>query len=96
MVGFETGMRKDMSLEDTIKKKLQERFRPDVLIVENESHKHKGHAGDNGTGESHFKVTIKANELSEVSRVAAHTMVFDCLKNEMESQIHALSISVSR
>lgn len=96
MVKFETGMRKDMSVEQTIKAKLAERFKPEYLMVENESYKHKGHAGDNGSGESHFKVEIRAGELAELPRVKAHGLVYDCLQAEMQTAIHALSIKILR
>ena len=48
-----------MSIEAEIREKLSEAFRPTRLEVVNESHRHAGHAGDDGSGESHFAVLIR-------------------------------------
>ena len=39
---------------------MTEAFQPELLEIENESHKHAGHSGDDGSGESHFRVMIRA------------------------------------
>jgi BolA family transcriptional regulator, general stress-responsive regulator len=72
------------SVEDTIRTKLEGHFKPVRLVVENQSHLHAGHAGDNGTGETHFAV--------EQSRIACHRMVHDILDDDLSTRIHALSI----
>mgnify|MGYP001627743648 CR=1 FL=1 len=83
-----------MSVEEIIKQKLTEKFQPDILQVENESYKHIGHAGDDGSGESHFKVTISSAEFSEDSRLQAHRKINACLAEELKNTIHALSLHV--
>lgn len=85
-----------MSVEKIIKQKLTKKFQPEVLIVENESHKHAGHAGDDGSGQSHFKVTISAPEFAEDTRLQAHRKINDCLSEELKHNIHALSLHVIR
>jgi BolA protein len=81
-----------MSMEETIKTKLTEGLNPQILRVENQSRLHAGHAGDDGSGESHFHVEIVADAFKNQSKVACHRMVHEILKNEMKSRIHALSI----
>ncbi|MFP4312724.1 MAG: BolA family protein [Alphaproteobacteria bacterium] len=81
-----------MALENIIKQKLQDRFSPLELEVENESHKHAGHAGSPGTGESHFRVYIKSDLFEGMSRIQIHREIHDCLSEEMSGGIHALSI----
>lgn len=83
-----------MSVEQIIKKKLAEKFQPDFLVVENESHKHIGHAGDDGSGESHFKVTISSAQFAEDNRLQAHRKINSCLEEELKHTIHALSLHV--
>ena len=83
-----------MSVEEIIKQKLTEEFQPKILKVENESHKHIGHAGDDGSGESHFKVTIASAQFSEDNRLQAHRKINACLADELKSTIHALSLHV--
>ncbi|MAE51918.1 MAG: BolA family transcriptional regulator [Micavibrio sp.] len=83
-----------MGLEQIIKEKLEAQFKPDLLIVDNESHKHIGHAGDDGSGESHFKITISSDTFQGKSRLQTHREINQCLDYEMKNHIHALSINV--
>lgn len=83
-----------MAVEDIIKQKLEAEFSPDYLMVENESHKHAGHAGSPGTGESHFKVKISASKLEGLGRVDAHRRVNECLSEELKTKVHALSLTI--
>jgi len=43
-----------------IEKRLREALAPSHLAVINDSDKHRGHAGHDGSGESHFTVEIEA------------------------------------
>lgn len=76
--------------------KLQAAFAPSSLEVINESHMHAGHAGDNGTGESHFRIRIHAESLSGQSRVAQHRAINAALAEELAGAVHALAIDVQR
>ncbi len=82
-----------MKMEEKIRAKLEEKFKPTNLLVENQSHLHKGHSGDDGSGESHFHIQIQAYELSHLSRVAAQRAVYQCLSEELKI-IHALSLKI--
>jgi BolA protein len=68
-------------------------FSPEQLEVIDESHLHVGHAGYREGGESHFKVIIKADALSEYNRIDKHKMIYAELSPLMDVKIHALSIS---
>ncbi|HXO92294.1 MAG TPA: BolA/IbaG family iron-sulfur metabolism protein, partial [Stellaceae bacterium] len=46
-----------MSVAETIREKLTARFAPLRLEIEDESHRHAGHAGARPEGETHFSVT---------------------------------------
>lgn len=81
-----------MSLETRIREKLQARFVPERLEVINDSHRHAGHAGDNGTGESHFTVGIVAAAFTGRSRIERHRLVNDTLAEELRDGVHALAI----
>jgi len=81
-----------MRIEDQIKEKLTEKFQPIELIVENESALHKGHAGDDGSGQTHFNVTIIANHFDALSRLERQRAVLLCLKPLFDIGLHALSI----
>lgn len=81
-----------MSMEEAIRTKLAAALSPLSLAVENQSHLHAGHAGDDGSGETHFRVQVVSESFRGQSRIACHRMVHEILKNEMKSGIHALVI----
>ncbi|SFG54777.1 BolA protein [Palleronia marisminoris] len=81
-----------MAVADEIKSRLEERFSPRDLEVEDESALHAGHAGAPAGGESHFAVRIRAAELADMSRVARHRAIHAALGPELVGRIHALAI----
>jgi BolA protein len=81
-----------MTVKDSITGKLTEAFQPDVLQVVDESHLHKGHAGQRPGGESHFRVKISAEAFRGKSRVETHRMVYGALEGEIAEGLHALAI----
>jgi BolA protein len=83
-----------MVMADTIRNRLQTAFAPEALSVENESHRHAGHAGDDGSGESHFRVTIRASAFAGMSRIERHRAVHAALGPEVMGRIHALALTV--
>lgn len=83
-----------MKMDAIIRTKLTESLAPTRLEVINESHLHAGHAGDNGTGDSHFRVQIASPALRGLSRVSVQRRIYAILAEEMKSGIHALSINV--
>lgn len=80
-----------MGIEDEIRQRLVTAFAPTELSVVNESHRHAGHAGDDGSGESHFALKIRAPALAEMGRVARHRAVNAAL-GDLTRRVHALSI----
>jgi BolA protein len=82
-----------MRVEQQITEKLQQAFAPAVLEVVNDSHRHAGHAGTPGTGESHFTVKVVSASFAGKSRLERHRMVNDVLAEELKGPIHALAIS---
>jgi BolA protein len=81
-----------VSVADTIRRKLTDRFSPIRLVVVDESHRHAGHAGAHAGGESHFAVTITAAAFAGLGRVARQRLVYDALKVELAAGVHALSL----
>ncbi len=83
-----------MSLEKIIVQKLTESFNPLELHVENESSKHRGHAGDDGSGESHWRISVLSKDFSGKSRVERQRMVNKVLADELKNNIHALAMTI--
>ena len=76
-----------------IRKKLQDVFAPSELIVEDESARHAGHAGARPEGETHFRVRIVSHTFEGLSRVERQRRVYDALKDELKSRVHALALT---
>jgi len=82
-----------MAVSDEITRRLTDAFAPTELRVENESHRHVGHAGDDGSGESHFRVLIRAPALAAMGRVDRHRAVQKAL-GDLNTRIHALALDI--
>jgi BolA protein len=70
-------------------------LQPSEMSIVDESHLHAGHAGAT-TGKGHFNLTIKAEQLNELRALKAHQMVYTALGEMMQTDIHALSISIKK
>lgn len=79
-------------MQERIQEKLARALQPSVLDIVNDSSRHAGHMGDDGSGESHFRVTVVSGVFNGQNRVARQRMVYDLLAEEMKGGIHALSI----
>jgi BolA family transcriptional regulator, general stress-responsive regulator len=79
---------------DRIAQRLNALFSPGLLQVEDESGKHKGHAGSRPEGETHFLVTMQAEAFAGLSRVARQRLVNDALKDEFAAGLHALALKL--
>ena len=84
------------SLTGPIAREIEERLRaalaPTRLAVINDSARHHGHAGDDGSGESHFTVEIESPAFAGLSRLARQRAVNAALGDLMKERIHALAI----
>ena len=82
-----------MSVEDRIREKLILAFAPAALEVVNDSHRHAGHAGSPGTGESHFSINVVSAAFAGKTRLERHRMVNEVLAEELTGPVNALAIS---
>jgi BolA protein len=76
-----------------IEARLAAAFRPGRLEVVNDSHRHAGHAGDDGSGESHFRVVIRADALAAMKRIDRHRAVHAAL-GDLTTRVHALALDI--
>jgi BolA protein len=73
--------------------RLAELLAPTQLEVFDESWKHAGHAGADGSGfGTHFRVRIASPLFAGRSRVACHRLVYDALRDFVDRGLHALAI----
>ena len=80
--------------EARLRRRLEARFSPLLLVIEDESHLHAGHPGAAG-GQSHFRVRIVAEAFRGISAVARHRLVYAAVGELMNTDIHALAIEAS-
>jgi BolA protein len=84
-------------MADRIQEKLTAAFAPAMLVVQDDSAKHAGHAGatreDGSVGETHFSVRIVADDFAGLSRVERQRRVYAVLAEEMAGSVHALSLT---
>lgn len=66
---------------------------PDAsFVLSNDSARHHGHAGDDGSGESHFSLTIAWAGFAGMNRVARQRAVNKALGDLPGERVHALAI----
>ena len=63
---------------------------PASIAIEDESHRHAGHAGARDGG--HYKLDIVAAAFAGKNTVARHRLIYDAAGELMRGRIHALSI----
>lgn len=79
-------------VEDAMRRKLMEALTPLALEIENESHRHAGHAGSPGTGESHFRLRVVSAAFDGMNRVDRQRLVYSILAEELKGPVHALAV----
>ncbi len=84
-----------MARRDLITDKLTKAFTPESVRVEDEFHRHAGHAGHRPEGETHFRVYIVAEAFRGKSRLDRHRMINEALAGELRGGVHALAIHAS-
>jgi BolA family transcriptional regulator, general stress-responsive regulator len=75
-----------------IARSLRAALSPERLAVIDDSEKHRGHAGHDARGESHFTVEIVAEAFAGRSRVDRHRLVNQALAGLLAERVHALAI----
>jgi BolA family transcriptional regulator, general stress-responsive regulator len=81
-----------MRTQDVITEKLQQAFAPESLRVEDESHRHEGHAGHRPGGQTHFRLYIVSDAFRGKGRLERHRMINAALAQELSGGVHALAI----
>lgn len=73
-----------------IEERLRAALQPSALVVEDDSHRHAGHAG--AREGRHYTVRLTCAAFAGRSRVARHRLVYDALGPLLPQGIHALAI----
>ena len=78
--------------EALIQARLVATFSPTVCQLVDESAAHAGHAGA-ASGGSHYRLHLVSAMFENQSRINRHRLVYDCLRDMMQSEIHALALT---
>ena len=78
-----------------MKKLLTERFTPKLVSLIDESGRHQGHAGARPGGETHYALKLVSSAFEGLSRVARQRLVYDALREEFDTGLHALSLDLT-
>jgi BolA protein len=81
-----------MSVAEEMHVLLTEAFAPARLAIINDSAKHSGHMGDDGSGESHFTIEIDAAAFADMNRLARQRAVIAVLGDIVGQRVHAVAI----
>ncbi len=72
--------------------RLRTALSPERLAVIDDSAKHRGHAGHDPRGESHFTVEIVSSAFAGKNRVQRHRLINQALAGLLAERVHALAI----
>ena len=81
------------TIAERLRRKLGDALAAERLEIIDESDRHKGHAGHDGRGESHFRVTVVADRFDGLSRLERQRMVYAIVADEMAERVHALALT---
>lgn len=76
---------------DAIRAAIEAALAPQSLEIEDESHRHAGHAGARD-GRGHFRVDVVSEAFAGLSPIARHRAVYAAVGELMNTDIHALAI----
>ncbi|MBC7501683.1 MAG: BolA family transcriptional regulator [Herminiimonas sp.] len=77
---------------DEIRSRLHATFTPLACQLTDESALHAGHAGA-ASGGSHYRLHLVSDLFEGQNRVNRHRLVYDCLRDMMHTEIHAMAIT---
>ena len=76
-----------------IRKKIVTSLTPSYLDIIDESAAHLGHVGAQ-SGAGHFAIIIDSPKFKDKTLIEKHRLVYDALRDMMDTDIHALRIEV--
>ena len=75
--------------------RLNSALSPTRIELVDDSEQHRGHAGHNPAGESHFTLRIQSPAFAGKNRIERQRMIYSALGELMSARVHALSIRAS-
>lgn len=82
------------SRAERIRTALEAAFAPATVQVQDDSHRHAGHAGARPEGETHYSVLVVSQAFAGLPRLARSRAVHAALEPEFDAGLHALSLKL--
>ena len=83
-----------MNMEEKIKAILESEINAHHIEIINESNLHAGHSGDDGSGQTHFKLMIVSDDFKGYNRIQRQRTINKFLGHLFEQGLHALSMEL--
>lgn len=83
-----------MLVREEMETKLRAAFDVRELEVVDDSESHRGHAGYQDGGQSHFNVKLRTVDFEGKNRIARHRAVHAALGADLVGRIHALALDL--
>lgn len=80
-----------MSRIEELQDRITSALGADIVQVQDDSEKHRGHAGARG-GAGHYTVLVVAERFAGMGRVERHRAVYDAVGDMIPTQVHALAV----
>ena len=82
-----------MNRPERIRELLTARLAPVTLEIADESTFHADHAGA-ASGGGHYRLHLVSAHFEGIGKVGRHRLVYDCLSEMMQKDIHALAMTL--
>ncbi|HRK63712.1 MAG TPA: BolA family protein [Terricaulis sp.] len=89
-----TEQKTHLSRAERIKAAVQTQFTPVAFELNDDSANHAGHAGARPGGETHYRLRLVSPAFEGLSRVARQRLVYQALREEFDTGLHALSLDL--
>ncbi|MEM6603106.1 MAG: BolA family protein [Pseudomonadota bacterium] len=83
-----------LSRAERLEQLLKAGLQTDQITIVNRSEDHRHHAGDDGTGETHYDIVVVADIFSGQNRVQRQRTVNKIVQSEFDQGLHALSMTL--
>ena len=82
-----------IQLTSIIKEKIEKNIVTESILVEDKTFLHQKHKSHQ-EGKFHLKITIKSNELKEISKIESTKKIYKILNDEIKEYIHSVQILI--
>ena len=76
-----------------VKNKLNKQINIEFINIEDKSFLHKNHSG-NQVGKYHLKMTLKSDDLRNMSKIDSNKKIYKILSDELKDSIHSIQIFI--